>query len=507
MRYVAATLVVAPLILIFLRLPSLVDPKYYLDEGVYASVAYEIHQGGTLYKTAWDLKPPGIFYVYLFFQNLFGPHAFLVQRLFNLILGILGVWGVYQLAKQMGYSELSPIMAALLSAIFLGLPFFETQIFNTENIFMVTSLFAFILGLSGHKGGWREPFLSGLLFGIGQWLKIHPLFDLTAFGIFALYRFGLDKKFWLPFIAGFLTPILALLIYLIANGILIDFWETNLIYNLFYVEELPQITIFGNLLMRTLLLVVATAALAFLKFRNKISEPAFLLSLWFFFSLYGALLSARAYGHYFIPVLLPLTLLIPLLVGRTSLKRPGLTGVSLGLSVVLVFAAFSMLSAPDQPRALKKRIFDEQLNYYQIRLSYILGKTTPRQFEQNFTPKPWRLRELKAYLDGNFSKDEEVYLWGISPWANYILERSPVQRYLVWFHVLGVGRREEEVYQNLLAEMPEVIIVEDTQPEGEVYQISRSPFPKLQNFIDTNYQFDANVAGYAIYRLTPLAVV
>jgi hypothetical protein len=77
----------------------------------------------------------------------------------------------------------------------------------------------------------------------------------------------------------------------------------------------------------------------------------------------------------------------------------------------------------------------------------------------------------------------------------------------MWFHVLGVGNREEDVYQDLLTKMPEVIIVEDNQPEGESYQISRPPFPKLQNFIDTNYRFETSIAGYNIYRLMPLAAL
>ena len=77
----------------------------------------------------------------------------------------------------------------------------------------------------------------------------------------------------------------------------------------------------------------------------------------------------------------------------------------------------------------------------------------------------------------------------------------------MWFHVLGVGDREEEVYQDLLSKMPEIIIVEDNQPEGESYQISRPPFFKLQTLIDTNYRFETTIAGYNIYRLRPLALI
>lgn len=501
-------LLLAIALVILLRLPSLADPMYYLDEGVYASVAYELEQGGTLYQTAWDLKPPGIFYVYLFFQKVFGPHAFLARRVFNTILAVLATLGISQLAEVLRLYErgsYKPIVATFLAAIHLGLPFFETQIFNTENIFVVTSLFAFVFGLK-FRDRWQEPFIAGALFGIGQWLKIHPLFDLAAFGIFALYKFKLNKKFWVPFIAGFTTPLLVLLFYLLAEGILPDFIETNFSYNLFYVEELPQITLFGSLITRTLLLIGATAALTLSRIKNKISESTFLFSLWFAFVFYGALLSARAYGHYFIPILIPASILL-----ATRVDIPTKLGTVPNLVVTtalisLPFVGYIFLQTPVRAETFRQEIFSNQIHFYQHRLSYLTGRIDKQKFEKDFTPKPWRLRELKAYLDSDVSEDESIYIWGISPWANYVLERRPAQKYLMWFHVLGVGNREEEVYQDLLSKMPEIIIVEDNQPEGESHQISRPPLLKLQTLIDTNYQFETKVAGYNIYKRLALAL-
>lgn len=494
------------LALVFLlRLPSLVDPMYYLDEGVYASVAYEMGQGGRLYQTAWDLKPPGIFLVYLFFQKTFGSQAFLAQRVFNTTLGVLAVWGVYLLAKILNFRKNQLLIVALFSAVYLGLPFFETQILNTENIFAVTSLFAFIFGLK-FKGRWRAPFIAGALFGIGQWLKIHPIFDLAAFGIFAFWKFRFDRRFWLPFALGILAPLAGLFLYLSANGILAGFVETNISYNLFYVGEMPQIKIFGNLITRTLLLVVTAVILFFLKTKNKISEKTLLLSLWFAFVFYGALLSARAYGHYFIPVLIPAAILLAVKVRIPTKLGTVPTFVATAALVLLPFVGYTLLQTPVRAETFRQEIFSNQTHFYQHRLSYLIGKMDRREFEKDFTPKPWRLRELKSYLDENVSKDEQVYIWGVSPFANYVLERRPVQKYLMWFHVLGVGDREKEVYQDLLAEMPEIIIVEDNQPEGESYEISRPPFLKLQLLIDANYQFETTIAGYNVYKWAALAI-
>ena len=46
------------LLTLFLRLPAVLHPKYIDDEGGYAVVAHELLQGGTLYISALDRKPP-----------------------------------------------------------------------------------------------------------------------------------------------------------------------------------------------------------------------------------------------------------------------------------------------------------------------------------------------------------------------------------------------------------------------------------------------------------------
>jgi hypothetical protein len=268
------------------------------------------------------------------------------------------------------------------------------------------------------------------------------------------------------------------------------------------VEELPQIAIFGNLLTRTLLLITATAILVFLKVKNKISEDTFLFSLWFVFVFYGALLSARAYGHYFIPVLIPVALLV------ARFARPGLANVVLTtILAFLPFVGYTLLRTPVRAENFRQEIFSNQIHFYQHRLAYVAGKIDQHEFEKDFTPKPWRLRELKSYLDENVSPNENVYLWGNSPWAPYVLQRRPAQRFLMWFHILGIPEREEEVYQELSVKMPEVIIVEDNWPEGEAGEISRPPFPKLQDLIDTNYRFATKIAGYQICHLSHFAKI
>ena len=62
----ALTLLIA--LAVALRIPSLYEPRWYRDEGIFAAIAHSIRSGDTLYADAWDNKPPLIFFTYAAIQ-------------------------------------------------------------------------------------------------------------------------------------------------------------------------------------------------------------------------------------------------------------------------------------------------------------------------------------------------------------------------------------------------------------------------------------------------------
>ena len=68
----AATLLVAFL----LHYPSLFEPRWYGDEGIFASVAESLRHGRMLYSGSWDNKPPLIYFTYAGIQAAFGTGMF-----------------------------------------------------------------------------------------------------------------------------------------------------------------------------------------------------------------------------------------------------------------------------------------------------------------------------------------------------------------------------------------------------------------------------------------------
>src|SRR4030095_1989724 len=57
------TVVIIALVVI-LRAPTLLPSMYIVDEAYYGTIANDILDGGTVYRTAVDTKPPGIYYIY-----------------------------------------------------------------------------------------------------------------------------------------------------------------------------------------------------------------------------------------------------------------------------------------------------------------------------------------------------------------------------------------------------------------------------------------------------------
>src|SRR5438067_4058830 len=51
-------------VVVILRSPTLLPSMYNADEGYYGTIANEILDGGAVYHTAVDTKPPGMYYIY-----------------------------------------------------------------------------------------------------------------------------------------------------------------------------------------------------------------------------------------------------------------------------------------------------------------------------------------------------------------------------------------------------------------------------------------------------------
>src|SRR5919108_2646627 len=85
-------------LVVILRAPTLWPSMYTVDEAYYATIANDILDGGTVYRTAVDTKPPGMYYIYASVFQFAGRNNLLAVH----ILAILVVAATALVVRRIG---------------------------------------------------------------------------------------------------------------------------------------------------------------------------------------------------------------------------------------------------------------------------------------------------------------------------------------------------------------------------------------------------------------------
>src|SRR3989337_2620929 len=111
-----------------LRFPSLFEPYWYGDEGIYQVIGIALRQGRILYSEIWDNKPPILYLIYA----LFNGEQFYV-RLLSLIVGAGTVVILYLLTAKLFKNLFARFASTAFFAVMFALPVLEGNIANAEN--------------------------------------------------------------------------------------------------------------------------------------------------------------------------------------------------------------------------------------------------------------------------------------------------------------------------------------------------------------------------------------
>src|SRR5213594_1837540 len=159
-------------LVVILRLPTLLPSMYISDESYYGTGANEILDGGTVYRTAVDTKPPGMYYIYAGVFQVAGRNNLLAVH----ILAILVVAATALVVRRIGArvaDDWAGAWSGIGYAVFVHayLPE-DTLAANTEifaSLLLALSVLAFLQGEK--QAGWGWMFLSGTLVGAATLLR------------------------------------------------------------------------------------------------------------------------------------------------------------------------------------------------------------------------------------------------------------------------------------------------------------------------------------------------
>ncbi len=234
-------------LVVLLPISPLNMPSTYRDSGVFLYTGWRILNGDIPYRDVWDHKPPVIFYLNalgLIFSQNSRWGVWFIEFLFL----FTAAWIGFRLIQKM-FGDETAILSSLLwlsSLIFVldggnlteeyALPIQFAALYliskSDESEFMHLS--SFLLGLLGGMA-----FLTKQT-AIGIWIAI-----LVYLFVSRIYRGQIKRlirELCLIASGGFVV-ILGWVLFLVAQGALLEFWEAVFRYNLIYTSSISELSI------------------------------------------------------------------------------------------------------------------------------------------------------------------------------------------------------------------------------------------------------------------------
>lgn len=416
------------LLFLLLRLPSLIEPYWYGDEGIYQVIGQSLHNGNLLYTDIYDNKPPLLYVLY----SLVNGDQVLVRTL-SLLMGGLSVIMLFFLSLKL-FNKLS--IAAAISGIYTLLfatPLIEGNIANAENFILLLLLTAgYIIYVQREKLQVNHIFIAGIILGFAFLFKIIAVFDFIAFFVFLLScalptitKKNIQKSvaISLHYSAGFLLPIFITFLYFFFKGNFAAFFQASFFGNVGYVGwkndlfGIPQ----GLLIIKSITLLSGITILFVT--RKKLTSPVFFILIWLCFSLFSAFFSGRPYTHYVL-VLLPVYCLSIGLFLSLKKKLHKLISAGIILSTTILILSFFPLYD------LSKTFF-----YYQNAFQFVTGKKSTAAYQNFFDPKVSRDYAVADFITSHTNDSDNVFIWGNNAQIYALSHKTPITKYTVAYHV------------------------------------------------------------------------
>ncbi|GEM_PF-396574 len=403
------------------------------DESTYLEIAREMLEGKVLYVDLIDIKPPGIFLIYALFQWLFG-HSIVIMRLLPALLIAVSSFIVFKTSLRFTSNDRVAVASGTIYILFLSTwsgfgisP--DIEIFF--NLFTISALYVFV-----NRDHWLNYAVAGLLMGTGFIIKYVVLFDLIAFLLFFTWRFFRNQPRKPPgslllklstAVTGFMLPFLCVNLYYYVTGYFQEFAEIT--YGA--VARYPREFVPGQMALFVLGFMGYFLPVFFFYFyslfnrslHQHIGKDLYLLSLlWVVLVSIGILVPGNTFNHYWIQVMLPVSLLagtffhpdhqLPRLLERLTRGTTGWIIFTVFCLVIISFSIRDHAGKKDTPRQiaayLHLRLQPEDVlyvaNHFHV-LYYLLEKDCPTPYvHPSLLTSPNHRQALNLDLNKEFQR-------------------------------------------------------------------------------------------------------
>jgi 4-amino-4-deoxy-L-arabinose transferase-like glycosyltransferase len=475
------------LLLFVLRYPSLYEPRWYGDEGIFAAIAQSLRSGGTLYADAWDNKPPLIFFTYAGIQSLFGTSV-MALHIASLVVALATQAVVMAIALMLGRAGRAAVAGGVFAFV-MGTPLLEGNLAMTETFMILPSslgVLTFVVAQQRAEVS-RDWFYvaAGVLFGIAAGYKQVAVFDAGAVGVMIWLTHERPLRAMALVVAGFGGPQVLFLALFAALGALPQYWYAIVgslgLYSEIGPAQGPFVKFIGYL---PALLVVAWLVH---RRRNGSATPITVLpALWLSFALAGSMSSAFAFPHYLQQAAPALALTVacsPFALERDELRRLML-GVTAVLIAAVVFGQFAL--------AYRERKQLNPVDYYQTFASHQWGTMSDQDYDYAFDGKVVAVNDIVSYMKAD-GAGTTLYTWSELPWVYPAGGFTNPARYYTSFLGEVVPGAKREILRDLDAHPPIYVLVSDD---------TFAPFEELSGFLASRYALVHEQGDWHLYRLS-----
>lgn len=514
-RFTKYIFLIAGLIFI-LRIPVLYQHIIDIDETAFSEFASIMLNGGLPYIDVIDNKPPLTYYLFYFVYTLTGLRSLIAVHLFTTIWVIITGICIYIFGTKLKDSK-TGLISSLLFVLMMHT--YEPKYISSNgetliNLFLILSSYIFLFVNVEDARKILLHILSGILLGLGIMTNykagilafvfiIHSLITGPFLSYNRMIKF--KEGFIKLLITGLssLIPVVLLAFFFYLKGNLNEavFW--GFLYNFGYIESgkgaFSSLKILGRtgyFILLTLPAWIVTANYIIAKIkewrmqsRSDSDEQGFsrltFLLLWLCFSIYGAALGGRGYGHYFIQIVPPLALTAAS--GLSSIHRFKKT---FWIWLIIPALIFTM----SRINIIKTY---ELLNYpnYKSEISF---------------------RKAGEYINNISAYDDKIYAWGWSTPIYYFADRRCASRFIISDFVSGRIFGTTNTSQSVRSELTEKflpLLMDDLRRSRPLYFIDTSPsgffgydrfplimYPELFKFVQENYSLYSVIDGLVIYK-------
>lgn len=468
-RFSVWFLLIACLLFTLLRIPSLIEPNWYGDEGIYQVAGRALNDGRVLYRDIWDNKPPILYIIYAFsFGNLY------LAKLYSLIAGLLSVIFFFLLSLQIFKKETFASIATTVFVVLFGFPVIEGNVANAENFMLLPIIAAAYLLYRYSRSSERWPYIvAGILLSIAAMTKIVAVFDMLAFIVFLLILNWENRKKAISRIlmlgGSFVTIPLLFCLYFIINGAFTDFLNGVIFQNISYVgEQYGAANPTVILLFKSLLIVIVSSILFFL--RKRITAATLFVYLWVAFGSFSAFFSDRPYTHYLIVLLPGFSLLAASLIRG---KKERIVSAVI-IVVILLFSYYHF------------HVYRKNIAYYDNFVQFAFGSRSVDSYQSFFDRNTPRDYKIANFIRSEISNDQTVFLLSDSAQIYALSDRLPIGKYIVAYHIMYYKDADTMTMEQ----------INNFQPQYIIKTVNSN---KLDKFL-TSYELKYIMDGAKIYE-------